>query len=273
MIRIKGRIDLLDFVKDYNKMLKRGQIKEARECTTKSFWIKNIEGKNYLFKSYGENNQMYRSLLVQKIANKVNIEFAKSDIAFFGYFEGELVEDYRKDGYLYTSGSKILSEYYEFIKSLNNEEYQYLFPHASFYKYSVDEILLKMNNFVTIEHAFLFHYRNNQNAVEITNALLKGLKKRFCLDFLTMQRDRGHHNWEVEETSDLKQAVLPPLIDCNRSFYYPSFSILLNPMPNLKVSYLYEKLDIALEDKDCDLFYTLYDLFPPEAIEELIKEN
>lgn len=272
MKRINGRIDVLDFVGNYQKSLKNGQIKEAPECTTKAYWIRNLDGKNYLFKAYGENNQMYRSLLVQKIADQVGISFARSDLAMFGYYDGELVEDYRKEGYQYISGSKILAEYYEYIKSKQDEEFQMLFPHFHVYKYDYDEILLKMNNLVTIEHALLHHYRRSAKKQQITNEILKELKRRFCLDFLVMQRDRGHHNWEVEETKDLEYGALPPLIDSNQSFCSFSFQVLLNPTPNLKVSSLYEKLELVLEDKDYELFYTLYDMFPVEEITRLLEE-
>jgi len=273
MKRIKGRIDLLEGIGDYKKAIRGGKLKEAKECTTKAYWIKDLEGINYLFKTYESDNQMYRSLLVEKIANQMGIPFAHTDLANFGYYDGELIVDYRRDGYDYIPGSNILMEYFHYLKDGGLEEFSSLFPNFKLYQYTEDEILLRMNNLVTIRHALSHRFRKWNNGRTITDQILEQLEQIFYLDFLTMQRDRGHHNWEIEENVELQEASLPPLIDSNRSFYFPSFEILLNPYPNIKATDLYEKLELQFElGGGVELVDSLYQRYTPEVLSDLLEE-
>ncbi len=272
MKQINGRIDLISLIGNFEKALKNGQIQEAKECSTMAYWIKDLNGKNYLFKTYESDNQKYRSLLVEKMANTVGIEVAHTQMAFLGYYDGELVEDYRKPMYQYITGTQILAEYLEFLRLCNQEEWEKLVPLYSRVNYEEDEIYNKMNNMETIEKALNHHFRKSSRKEEYVSKMIQDLKDRFCLDFLTMQRDRGHNNWEIEENLDQTSVKLAPMIDSNRSFYFPSFQVSMPPLANMKVSDLYEKLEVAMNIEGYDCFSKLYEEYLPWEVERLITE-
>lgn len=268
MNKINGRIDLFYLIKNL-----KIKMKEAKECSTKAYWLYDINGKNYLFKTYQSTNQMYRSLIIEKIAIKSGINFAHTELASFDTLDGELIENYKKESYDYLNGSTILEEYFLYLKEQEQEKMKQLFPKYKSYRYTLDEILLNMNNLETIEEALFYHYRTWENKEQIVKNIMEKLKHIFYLDFLTMQRDRGHNNWELEEKKNILYADLPPLIDSNRSFYLPSFQILLNPTYKMSPTSLYEKLEYMLDyDENNDFFLQLYTENPPEKIEKIIKE-
>ena len=71
MRRTRGRLDVNELIGNYQKALKEGRIEKASECTTVSYWIKGMDGKKYLFKSFKDYNQMYRSSLMVSSIHQV----------------------------------------------------------------------------------------------------------------------------------------------------------------------------------------------------------
>ena len=138
-MNINGRIDLFYLIKDL-----KIKMKEAKECSTKAYWLYDIKGKNYLFKTYQSPNQMYRSLIIEKMAIKSGINFAHTELASFDTLDGELIENYKKESYDYLNGSTILEEYFLYLKEQEQEKMKQLFPKYKSYRYTLDEILLSL---------------------------------------------------------------------------------------------------------------------------------
>jgi len=279
MRRINGRVDLLSELGNFKALLKSGKVIQAEECSTLAYWIKGYNQQNYLFKTYEADNQIYRSKIIEKMALSVGIEVASTDLAYFGYYDGELTVDYRRSGYDYIPGTQILSEYLNFLRLTDLDKWKIYVPDYLLINYDEDEILNRMNNIETIELSLRHHFRKYSDCDAIVSSIVQKLKNIFCLDFFTMQRDRGHNNWEIEEKCAKSTAKLAPLIDSNRSFYYPSFRVLMPTSLNQNVSDVYEKLEYALNDEDntYSLFYKLYEMYPPENLKQLVeaieKEN
>lgn len=253
----------------------------------------HTDNKEYFFKyTQPENkkdkdhrNIRYQSLLIQKMAQQMGIPFPHTDLALFGGREGELQENFHKPNYQYIQGSKILKEYLDFNISMSQMEkiipnydklYHYENADSEFdYNKRLDAVLLKLNNLPDIWNALELHFRKYPNKQQIVGEMMNSLANRFAFDFITMQRDRGDYNWEIEENEKEHQAHLTMLYDCNRSFYYPSFQVLMNPVDNMKANNEYDKLEYYLKvslEEFCHYFYMMFDLFTPDKITEYIHE-
>lgn len=274
MERRNGYIDLTSEILKAKKRKKKDFVATTR-CSTDAYWIKNLNGKNYLFKVIVETNQLYRSLIIEEMAKIANIAVPHTELAILGYFKGELIEDYRKDDYRYIPGAIILYEYFlamkdtEYIKSIVPS---YLLK-EKLTEEEIDIVLEKLNNLETIWNALDFHYRKYEKKNEIVFDIMKKLANRFAFDFITMQRDRHASNWETEENDT--DAVLTPLYDSNRSFYYPSFDLKFHISDQYRKTDLYNELEYFLTYSDSDFvnyFYKLYELFTPSKISILIEQ-
>jgi hypothetical protein len=274
MKRINGYIDLSSEIRK-TKINKRKNLVQTTRCSTDAYWIKNLNDKNYLFKVILENNQQYRSLIIEKMAAVVDIPVPHTELAILGYYKGELIEDYRKEGFSYISGTQIL---YEFFLAMKDTEYiksiipEYLLK-EKLNEEELEELFNRLNNLETIWNALDFHYRKYPNKNTIVENMMSELAKRFAFDFITMQRDRHSSNWEVEENEST--STLTPHFDSNRSFYYPFFHLKFRINNEYHVNYLYEELEYFLTYSDsffCDYFYKLYELFTPEYLKKLIDQ-
>ncbi|MCI8575646.1 MAG: hypothetical protein HFI09_04165 [Bacilli bacterium] len=274
MERKKGYLDLSKELIKHSKKKQKDLVTTTR-CSTDAFWIKNLNGKNYLFKVIEENSQKYRALIIEEMAKLANIPVPHTDLATLGYLRGELIEDYRKENFNYIPGSNIL---YEFFLAMKDTEYiQSIVPKYlmkdKLNEEELTELLKRLNNLETIWYALRFYYRKYTNKDEIVHNITSDLANRFAFDFLTMQRDRHASNWEVEENNTT--ASLAPHFDSNRSFYYPSFNLEFHIDDHYKSIHLYEELEYYLAYSDnlfCDYFFHLYELFTPNNIEEIINQ-
>ncbi len=266
-----GRINLEEEIKKEKRENSKIIIARAKESSKVAYWIRNFKGKNYLFKKTAYEEK-YRSLLVGKIAQEVGISFPKTKLAFYKGSDGELIEDYRKEGYAYISGTEILMEYFYFLEA--NNKIDILFKDYNPYYYDEELILRKMNNLETIWNAVEFHFRKYPNKNTIVYQIISSLANRFALDFLTMQQDRTDFNWEIEENPLKDEGHLTPLFDCDKSFQ-SSFLIKLDSGENQKTSDTYEKLAYYLEISHSNytsFFYSLFETYTPDRINAMIKE-
>lgn len=229
----------------------------------------NLKYNHYLWKELKDRNQFYKSLIIEEMAQLSNIDVPHTELVISDCIHGELIEDYRKDGFHYISGTEIL---YDFFQAEKDSDYlKQVIPHYLRKDY-LDEMekiqLLKyLNTLEIVWNALEFRYQKYLRKNEIVNHIMGDLSNRFAFDFLTMQRDRHASNWEVEENDEI--ARLTPHFDSNRSFYYPSFSLEFHVNSHFKVTDLYEELEYFLiysDDSFCHYFYTIYELFTPEKI-------
>lgn len=274
MNRINGYLDL---DKEFFLLKKENHqnIVETKRCSSMTYWIKNLHGKNYLFKIITEEDQKYRSLLIEKMASFVGIPFAHTELARWGYFEGELIEDYRKDGYEYISGTQILYEYYEtfkYSKSMAEILPSYLIR-DNLTEEEISEVIRLLNNLDNIWDALEFRFRKRKNKNELVQKIMSNLTFQFAMDFITMQRDRHSSNWEIEENS--LEANLTPMYDSNRSFYNISFRPLMNVSYGNNNHFIYEELKNFMSVSSIefqDYMTHLFLVFTPDKIEQFLKE-
>ncbi len=270
----RGYIDISQKIAKSRKLNKKQVIKTER-CSTDAYWIKNLEGKNYLFKIITNPNQEYRSIIIEEMAKQAGIDVVHTTLATLGYYKGELIEDYRKENCTYIPGYKILFEYFETHK--NKEELQDLVPtylrKDKLNETEWTELLKRLNNLETIWNALTFYYRKNPNNQEIVYKLTKDLANRFAFDFLTLQRDRHSGNWEIEENIDNNEINLTPLFDSNQSFLFSSFNLFFRVSDSYRLTEIYEQLEYYLTYSSNDFtnyFYSIYEKFTPTMLEQII---
>lgn len=160
----------------------------------------NLKYNHYLWKELKDRNHFYKSLIIEEMAQLSNIDVPHTELVISDCIHGELIEDYRKDGFRYISGTEIL---YDFFQAEKDSDYlKQVIPHYLRKDY-LDEMekiqLLKyLNTLEIIWNALEFRYQKYLRKNEIVNHIMGDLSNRFAFDFLTMQRDRHASNWEVE---------------------------------------------------------------------------
>ena len=273
-----GKIDLTKLVPNWQKALKSGIVKKADECTSLAYWI-NLDNQSYLFKTCDSKKEIVCNLLVQKIASEEKISVVETRFATLGYYFGELSKNYRKKDCNYLMGSQILHEYYLFLQKEKRLTELPIFQIENLPK---EEILDQMNNLETIWQALNFHYTalHYINKNQIVAEIMEDLIKRFCIDFLTMQKDRYNENWEIEENSRTNHATLTPLFDSNQSFsifdFSPKMGVIDNSYTHNSTALLKNFLSFSEHDT-VEYFKNLVEKNTPEKLEqdlkEILKEN
>ena len=273
-----GKIDLTKLVPNWQKALKSGIVKKAAECTSLAYWI-NLDNQSYLFKTCDSKKEIVCNLLVQKIASEEQISVVETRFATLGYYFGELSKNYRKKDCNYLMGSQILHEYYLFLQK---EKRLTELPIFQIENLPEEEILDQMNNLETIWQALNFHYTalHYINKNQIVAEIMEDLVKRFCIDFLTMQKDRYNENWEIEENIQTNHATLTPLFDSNQSFsifdFSPKMGVIDNSYTHNSTALLKNFLSFS-EHATVEYFKNLVEKNTPEKLEqdlkEILKEN
>ena len=273
-----GKIDLTKLVPNWQKALKSGIVKKADECTSLAYWI-NLDNQSYLFKTCDSKKEIVCNLLVQKIASEEKISVVETRFATLGYYFGELSKNYRKKDCNYLMGSQILHEYYIFLQK---EKRLTELPIFQIENLPEEEILDQMNNLETIWQALNFHYTalHYINKNQIVAEIMEDLVKRFCIDFLTMQKDRYNENWEIEENIQTNHATLTPLFDSNQSFsifdFSPKMGVIDNSYTHNSTALLKNFLSFSEHDT-VEYFKNLVEKNTPEKLEqdlkEILKEN
>ena len=273
----RGRIVLDKFIPTFPKALKDNIIREAAECSHNAYWL-NIENQSYLFKTCDSTTEIMKSLLVEKIAVNSGIETVKTRYSSLGYSIGELILDYRQNGYRYINGAQILKEYYEYLKSINQLEVLRI---PDIENLTETAILNKMNHLESIWNALEFHYRKLDPVLCAANVerIMRKHAQRFCLDFLTMQSDRYNENWEIAENIITEEADLTPLYDSSKSFDLLNFYLKMGitSVPKHNTYRVLEELMDSSDNYTKNYFEQLYQENPPEKIvlylNELSNEN
>ena len=268
----RGCIVLDKIFPNFPKALKNNIIRKAVECSHDAYWLR-FENQSYLFKTCDSNPEIMKSLLVEKMAVNSGIETVKTRYATLGYSIGELILDYRKNGYRYINGAQILKEYYEYLKGINQLEVLRI-PNIE--NLTETAILNQMNHLETIWNALEFHYRKLDPMLCATNVqrIMRKHAQRFCLDFLTMQSDRYNENWEIAENIITEEADLTPLYDSSKSFDLLNFylKIGITSVPRYNTYRVLEELMDSSDNYTKKYFEQLYQENSPEKIAAYLNE-
>ncbi len=240
---------------------------------TSNFLSVNNNGKKYYFKKFEAPDRnltyLYNELICYELALKSSVKCVKPNLMHKNNIYGIITESYEKKGYKKINGSKILKEYYGYLKENNEVKYNSL---------NEDKILSKMNNLEDIWYALLYHFKDYDIVVneKIIKQIMHDLTKVFVFDIITMQIDRHYENWEILESNNKDDAFLAPLHDNELSFNRFTFNDSIKvdsatiKVPTMR-KMLMRYLSISSQDF-IDEFIKMYKSLTPEILDESIEK-
>ena len=275
MERIDGYMNLDSAIEKIN-------IKDAFKTDIKGYYYRFSIGdendNDYYFKECSEEEAV-AELLASEMLDILGIEHVKYDMAIINGRRGVISESFKRPGYKYYAGKKIIDDYLnglpdEIEKNSGTELGQILQNEYDDYKDELDEACTR-NNFELIFHAVEYHTKGRKNGKTEKGKILDSLVTCHLADIILLNQDRNRSNWLVEENDE--EARLSKIFDNGEAFKdrgWTALRVIPLDRSSKKTDTYIELRDFILrsDNEYFERFKSMFSKLSPDVLESCLEK-
>ena len=197
---------------DLEDLYINGLIEYEPEGISNKFWILSDEGEKIaLYKQNIPNSyEAYAELLVEEIANIMDIPTAHYDLAMFNGNYGVISYSFTKGTSVDYSGFEVISEFYA-MNLEDDPELSELY-NIDYVNDNIDDVCDKLNNLQDIWSILENRFKDDPNKDKIVKTIMDGLVSKLMLDIIVVGIDSHCDNWKI-----IDDEHFAPVFDNSRS--------------------------------------------------------
>ena len=209
----------------------------------------------------------------------LGIEHVKYDMALINGRRGVISESFKRPGYKYYAGKKIIDDYLnglpdEIEKNSGTEIVQILKNEYDYYKDQLDEACTR-NNFELIFHAVEYHTKGRKNGKTEKGKILDSLVTCHLADIILLNQDRNRSNWLVEENDE--EARLSKIFDNGEAFKdrgWTALRVIPLDRSSKKTDTYIELRDFILrsDNEYFERFKSMFSKLSPDVLESCLEK-